>query len=581
MARREKLIEALDRVHMPESLYAKTLDAMRQQKRRRVSFEGFGRWAAIAASIAVLALGGSFMWRYLFGDLKPEPGPVTVTPSVVTESPTPETPPPESPSPPAEPSPSPDLGYEPLQLDLSFLIDIDWPDSPASYTPEFKVFPLTSTPAVYLTGIDGPVTFVDENLNLVNLPFEPKSYIYFTAGYALHHPDYSWPHGWVLMLADGTIPRDSDGNYIMLYGEGHNFAAAHLIGATVITHGTPDRNGGAKYGLYDIEAGIQILPNEYDAIITFELTKFAVMEDSRVWLLDSKGHEIFVFPADSQAHVRMGDFSFLSSVHYIRENERLFYKEDDLARLGYDGIQRWGKNYIAYSWDGSIFSPFYLFDSDGYEIYRTRQNRFTIDGEFLTVATQEGFTVLNLNGIAFDFPVVIDWDSVVTDVRFEGGEVYWTQIYRFEHADHEWSYDYYYYAVDEAGNVRTTDQPQSGRFEGNIYNDSTARMYKLYDIYGNILLSISFDDGYINILGEFTLLSLYNDEINPVGSVPYAIYSNHDVKLLMEDIYGYVYPAPDGGIFVYLDANTCVLLYPDGRTVPVHNAPVVKRMTWG
>jgi hypothetical protein len=62
----------------------------------------------------------------------------------------------------------------------------------------------------------------------------------------------------------------------------------------------------------------------------------------------------------------------------------------------------------------------------------------------------------------------------------------------------------------------------------------------------------------------------------------FAVYSL-DGEMLLDDIFGAIYeaPGPNGGIFVYLDENTCVLLTPDGRTVPVHSAPVVEKVYYG
>jgi hypothetical protein len=71
------------------------------------------------------------------------------------------------------------------------------------------------------------------------------------------------------------------------------------------------------------------------------------------------------------------------------------------------------------------------------------------------------------------------------------------------------------------------------------------------------------------------------EQIHDMRSDARAVY-DLDGNLLLDNILGYIWDVyhPDG-MFVYLDANTCVLLYPDGRTVPVPNAPYFELEYWG
>ena len=59
-----------------------------------------------------------------------------------------------------------------------------------------------------------------------------------------------------------------------------------------------------------------------------------------------------------------------------------------------------------------------------------------------------------------------------------------------------------------------------------------------------------------------------------------AVYSL-DGKLLLDDVYGVVdSPMLNGGIFVYTTPDNCIVLYPDGSTIPVRAAPPVSKYVW-
>ncbi|MCL1807726.1 MAG: hypothetical protein FWG31_08500 [Oscillospiraceae bacterium] len=88
MNKREELRQALDNVRMPEELKAKTLAAMKEQPPRKASFEGFGRLAAIAAAVVMLAVGGTLIWTYLFGGGQGD-SPVLTSPPDGSPPPTP------------------------------------------------------------------------------------------------------------------------------------------------------------------------------------------------------------------------------------------------------------------------------------------------------------------------------------------------------------------------------------------------------------------------------------------------------------------------------------------------------------
>lgn|GEM_PF-6120694 len=81
-------------------------------------------------------------------------------------------------------------------------------------------------------------------------------------------------------------------------------------------------------------------------------------------------------------------------------------------------------------------------------------------------------------------------------------------------------------------------------------------------------------DGTIRRVGNFILVFFYSGD----GLRPPDIYTLEG-QPLHSFIYGFVFEAmgPGGGMFVWLDEHTCVLLLPNGETIPVPDAPEVRR----
>ena len=114
-----------------------------------------------------------------------------------------------------------------------------------------------------------------------------------------------------------------------------------------------------------------------------------------------------------------------------------------------------------------------------------------------------------------------------------------------------------------------------------VYLDDVS--YNLRGSDGTILLSIARDDGWLRQFGDFVLLNKFT--MNEYGDSRIGPRTVYDLTgtLLLDHFYGIIddVPGPGGGLFVYLDPGTCVLLFSDGSTVPVPNAPVVESITWG
>jgi hypothetical protein len=552
---------------MPEALYEKTLEAMRKQKQRRVSFEGFGRLAAITAATAVLVVGAALSWRYLFGDWKPPDVMASPLPTEVSSPPDP------------SPDPPPTVPDGLHQLDLNFLIDIDWPE-PSPYTPEVKVFPLTNVGMVYSTCMAGPVTFVDGQLNPVTLPFEVYGYAPINErgsgtfkGYSLSIEEDGYSYD-ILMLADGTVPRGADGRYIEIANiaeiNGADGFLFYNAGSAIVTvRSVRNGNEGTTplYGLYDMETQRETVPREYDRVelIDAENRCFffshslgpSYLDGSLHYLFDGKGRLLYEF-----------------GMHHWQEfciniNERCFYKISSLGSSQYpqwaNSLIKWGDAYLAILY---YENPclLYILDGSGREIERMDFFNYseTVCGDRLVLATPDGFVLLDRAGGMTRFPAALDRSVRIR--RYDGNEIFYVTDGYSE-----------YYAADQSGRVRVAAPYEME--EGPVSMDYKAYVYFLRDENGGIALET---DDYLSVSGNFILRSRYTDKVLRDRKDPYAVY-NLNGRLLLENVYGYIHevPGPGGGLFVYLDPDTCVLLYPDGRTVPVPAAPVVEKVYHG
>ncbi|MDR0326238.1 MAG: hypothetical protein LBI19_09115 [Oscillospiraceae bacterium] len=508
--------------------------------------------------------------------------------SIATLEPAPISTPPESPSPPDEPSPSPALGYEPIQLDLSqIIIDIDWPEPPQSYAPEFKVFPLNSSSGHWKTYISAPITFIDEQLNPIPLPFEPMSYSNVRAfsddgTYTFTNIAYTlWNgQGHVLMLADGTVPRGADGDYIYLYD--YYESSFIVIGSLIITgklEGEDPETWVYRMGLYDLEARQEVLPREYDAIESIQNNFLYVRKGELSWLLDAEGNELYAFAEGETYGIDSPSRQSMGSHFYIDTEKRFFCRIPVINGEQFPTLEMFGDFYVTRNRGGTVAGPLYVFDRTGLEIHRVRQFWHVVDDE-LIISTTKGFEVMDKSGNVRLFPVSVI--RQVTLARLIGDEVHWSQF------DYDLGTETHH-AIDEASNMRVTERPEPPsytfhNFNGPVYYDADTWQYILRGADGQILLET--DDYLWYTGGDFVVRSrpVYDDGMRRDCSEPYAVY-NLDGDLLLDgiDIFGVIYesPAPNGGMFVYLDENTCVLLTPDGRTVPVHNAPVVGKAYHG
>lgn len=551
------------------ALFASSGAALPVRRENRVA-----RFAAIAASVVMIfgVLGvGAWFIRTQPGVLDPTDAP-TELPSVTSAPSVAPTIAPVSPS----PSPSP----EPQQLEIGPFIELDWPEHPAVYQPEVKVFPMTNTRSVYKTVVSGTETFVDADLNPVELPAGTKSHanIYSNwsnrsnwnsspKAYALqvippddNAPDYSI---WCLMLADGTIPLDADGHHILLPNYGEDGPFFYNLGTTVVTHSfSGDKR---RHGLYDLEERRELVTAEYDWIEPLDEVFYFAVRDDMSYLLDSKGKLLFSIPGSHDIAIMETPHRQSVEAQYVLYSQRrVFYKISDHYGAKYDLLEKWHDLYFCISYSRMAGSPnfAYITDLDGRELRQIAFLSRYVQDDVAIFATVSKFVVVDASGHTREFPAPL-LGAYVGNVELVGHEIHYT--------DYNNHHDYW---VDEAGNIREDEfMQEDDRVFFRYYTDTAPQLYQLRDEQNNVLLEAPdpLDDR-----GDFVLAFSsegYEERVAPVLRAVHAT----DGTLLLGDVYGAVYEAtgPDGGMLVYLDAQTCVLLYPDGRTVPVPNAPAV------
>ncbi len=453
------------------------------------------------------------------------PDTVTESPDARTEMPSPpmQTPSPEdtpafsdvSPSTPwVIPSAAPSADSADADLireAVSALIDIDWPENIPPEPAERTIFPLTNTSGVYRTSLDGPVTFVDAELNPVALPFQPDAYAAFDSAYALQLPGLGSDqnYGWVLMLGDGTVPTDENGRYYELSNVGENGPAFHFAGNAVVTYQTVEAYELGEtiyFGLYDMKERREILPREYYSINMagylqdYGATLFFAEKNGQHSLLDPSGIVLYN----------------LNGTYYdydLDAKNRVFYRRpDDYAFF----LDRWDEYILVF-----IDDMLHITDTDGQVLFSSEYERYS--------------------------------------------EVLHDELYFLREG--EW------YALDKHFNERSASEPQEDTEPVRI------------DEFGHSVLVapngevVAETDGYIVLLGDFALLF---ERVDIMRTDPKTVYT-HDGTMLLDNVYGWIDEvlAPGGGLFVYLDPETCVLLMPDGSTTPVPNPPTVEKAYHG
>lgn len=503
-------------------------------------------------------------------------------------------------------------------IDLSFLIELDWTEENENTNKieiEFKVFPLTDySKGIYSNSLTGDLIFIDEKINPVKLPFQPVAWNYIydfdpinqiskPIGYALQEKLTYWDEtileyireDYILMLADGTIPLDSDGEYIkLIWGQFEGPVYFINNGSAVVIHKNK------KYGIYDLIKQKIILPCEYDSICPVD-SIFYVVSDGYGFLYDKNGNKLYSLGKLTEEQLQnkepfcaydICEFNCntvngwsAGAEYYLNGTEQLFYKISDNASgidKGYvnGSLSSWGK-YIVYS--TSDMKRVYVTERNGSVLYSGECYNYGVSGEYLALYTTSGFVIVNNKDFTErKFPADLNpndsYASGSVFYKFDNDLVYYMKEF----------WDKELYSVDESGNVlkvKEYDKPvlyvKNDDFEPvYVKNDN----YYLQDEDENILLISSYKEknenvlyGMLEVHGNFVFLNVPDG-----GESAYtnAVYSR-DGKLLAGNIYGVASsPAPGGGIFVYISPDNCIVLYPDGSTIPVPAAPAVERLLW-
>ncbi|MDR1668610.1 MAG: hypothetical protein LBR76_01455, partial [Oscillospiraceae bacterium] len=426
----------------------------------------------------------------------------------------------------AETSPAPpettDAGL--IREAVSALIDIEWPEA-LPEAPERTVFPLTNTFGVYQTSMAGTVTFVDAELNAVPLPFEPVAYAVVGSGYAVVPPAEfpNQPGEWVLMLGDGSLPTDENGRYYPLMNVGEDSATFDVAGHFAVTCQTSDEyemGEMTRYGLYDMKERREILPREYTQIQPAGY---------------QEGFGVTMLYTVKDGQWALTDYS--GRVLYNMDGDRFAYELDTENRVFYRISQSaqdpYDVSYYLNRWGGYILVS--LPEAPG----RAAE---------LAVADAEGRTL---------------YRRAYEQFLERGGELY-IQM------GGEWV------ALDKDLNERAASDPGGPEEETGPVRYKDPDRYIFVGENGEIIAET---DGYIWENGGFILLT---ERVGVMRTDPKTVYAP-DGTLLLDNVYGWIDEvlAPGGGLFVYLDPETCVLLTPGGGTTPVPAAPAVEKVYQG
>ena len=494
-------------------------------------------------------------------------------------------------------------------IDLGFLIELDWPRAEADEGEiELKVFALPDhKKGIYSTALFGEVTFFDEQLKPIELPFlplnwiainyyDPKSNASRPIGYALKENSDFWewdeetetgtyiPGDYILMLSDGTLPKDPEGEYIKLVWSTYDgYDSIIQNGSTVVMQG---KDG---LGIYDLKKQKEVLPCKYDSISPIDLVYY-VVDDLQGFLYDKNGKELYSFGELTENELQyMEEFStysndlyalnsntihrwFVGADYYMNIEEHIFYKisenESGIERGYVNGaIRSWG-DYILYATDK--FDHVYVTDRSGKVLYSGTCYNYQIVGDYLALYTTTGFVIVNKDFGERKFPVELkpsDMYATGPLLHDFNGDVV---IYAKEFWDEE------LYSVDEEGNLLKVEKTEPEP----VYQKDDC--YYLQDADGNILLRVERkqSNGEIANLwlqGDFVILYILASD-QAMSASQRAVYSLAG-DLLIDGIFGITdSPAPGGGIFAYTTPSSCIVLYPDGSTVPVIGAPEVTKI---
>jgi len=458
----------------------------------------------------------------------------------------------------------PDPEPEPFTLDLSKLINIDWPDY-GPYKPDKMVYPLTNEGIYYYYGVFGKVTFVDENLDIIPLPFETQRY----APVVGHYLDEPWVKAYglddgKLMFADGTFPRDADGEYYTLIDDGHNSTVYVNMGGAVVIRAKPGTVDGG-FGLYNLRERRQVLECVYGYIYPIDYGIFTTSKGNTWYLFDEMGKELYshIFEEDSAWLKNNPGVSIFGVEYYLDAKNKLFYKYSDFGFNGYNNLQKWGGYYFITNVKDETWQSVTIIASlDGDFVYRSYNRCYRDAHDNLIFIGDDRITIIDndLNETHFLFKST-DYEKIYS-ANYDGREVTICYAKPNNNGNTE------YIAVDKTGNIR-----QSERY--NPQKDKIPEI-DLKDANGIVVKTVPINSYRVRRVGDFVIEAVLVDEV--IWSAPKAIYSLNGY-ILMDDIYGYVNEAvlPDGGMFVYTSSDKCVILYPDGRTVPFPNAPFVKK----
>ncbi len=442
------------------------------------------------------------------------------------------------------------------------------------YIPAAEITPLTNQQTIYLNCITGRPAFIRKDMTRISLPSQAESYCAIrdadrVIGYALIDNNQKY----AVMDTSGKIITDFDYT-LFSYADYWDFPA--LKGYVMVCK-TVD--GVSRFGVLDMRTGEEVIRAEYDSVSLYDCAVVVTKGDRRA-LLDYSGNIVLDGESISVWDKESEEYSHCLSVgdagYTLVESSRELYRRGDsggsrafispggeiVAMRGYKNMgQEADKDELTvYSSDGGFLTSVKMFNYFGY------------DGKNLIVVADGRASVFYTgarNTVGLVIPLSADVRSDIQSAEFSGGRLV---IELFEVSTNELKRLEY----DERGTLlKSEPAPANSTVNGNVYWQGGKGCW-YQDERGEILIGA----------GRYESMTQYGRFVrcaNGFGTDSSIHIYNDKGELLLENPYGAVFweNGWEVSMVVWLDADTCMLMKPDGSMMPITDAPKVERIYYG
>ncbi|MDR3277942.1 MAG: hypothetical protein LBT12_04145 [Oscillospiraceae bacterium] len=421
-------------------------------------------------------------------------------------------------SPSAEPV-SPSVSAPPPAYDPAFRlperIDLRFPPPPEPYAPEAEVIPLVNGRDVYKSGVFGETLFLNRQLEILDLPEGTDNYYIVRDGSVLTN-DRAAPVAAALINAAGNIAFMRLDGAVMTDFVYRDYSQGDGYDIRSVGGYIQVCREDAGFGLLDIRTGEEVVPCGFEELI---LLDGYLLADSR--FLDFSGNVLYDCESKAVTLIMPGDpVRFYDHAAYALELETsALYSADYADNTTVELYER--RLVVADDWTANP-REVKIFDLDGNLLFGGLAGNVFYRNGHLILPGEGTAVVVTAGGETLELPLPEKTESGYGDAVYIDGRL----------------------VFEDAAPVA------DGAPDGVDYRKDA---------------------------GAFTITARYKE---PGGAwwsgVAYlAIASGGEI--LMENPYGVIEELtfPDA-IAVYADESSCLLLYTDGHTVPIPNAPKVK-----